>query len=62
MVSIMFYAATAMLFFGAFIARYRMELVLAFAFVAPVMAVYLYLSYSLAARCRTPRSSIEARG
>jgi 4-hydroxybenzoate polyprenyltransferase len=45
MVSIMFYAATAMLFFGAFIIRYRMELVLSFPLVALVMAVYLHLSY-----------------
>jgi 4-hydroxybenzoate polyprenyltransferase len=45
LVSIMFYAATAMLFFGAFIVRYRMELVLSFPLVALVMAVYLHLSY-----------------
>lgn len=38
--SIMFYAASAMLFFGIFIARYRLELVLSFPFVALVMAVY----------------------
>lgn len=45
MVSVMFYAAAAMLFFGAFITRYRLELVLSFPFVALVMAVYLHLSY-----------------
>jgi len=45
MVSVMFYAVTAMLFFGAFIIRYRIELALSFPFVALVMAVYLQLSY-----------------
>jgi decaprenyl-phosphate phosphoribosyltransferase len=45
MVSVMFYASAAMLFFGAFIIRYRIELVLAFPLVAVVMAVYLQLSY-----------------
>lgn len=40
-VSIMFYAAAAMLFFGAFCMRYRLELILAFPLVALVMAIYL---------------------
>ena len=34
LVSVMFYASTAMLFFGAFILRYRIELILAFPLVA----------------------------
>jgi 4-hydroxybenzoate polyprenyltransferase len=45
LVSVMFYAAAGMLFFGAFIARYRLELVLAFPLVAVVMAAYLFLSF-----------------
>jgi decaprenyl-phosphate phosphoribosyltransferase len=45
LVSIMFYAAHAMLFFGAFIMRYRLELILAFPAVAWVMAVYLSLAF-----------------
>jgi 4-hydroxybenzoate polyprenyltransferase len=45
LVSIMFYAAHAMLFFGAFIMRYRLELILAFPLVALVMAIYLSLAY-----------------
>ncbi len=45
LVSIMFYAAHAMLFFGAFIVRYRLELILAFPLVALVMAQYLSLSF-----------------
>jgi 4-hydroxybenzoate polyprenyltransferase len=40
-VSVMFYAAAAMLFFGAFCMRYRLELILAFPAIALVMAVYL---------------------
>lgn len=39
--SIMFYAASAMLFFGIFIMRYRVEMILSFPFVALVMALYL---------------------
>lgn len=45
MVSVILYSSAAMLFFGAFIIRYRIELVLAFPLVALVMAVYLQLSY-----------------
>lgn len=43
--SVMFYASTGMLFFGAFIMRYRLELILSFPFVALVMAVYLRLAF-----------------
>ncbi len=45
LVSIMFYGSQAMLFFGAFIMRYRIELVLAFPLVALVMAQYLSLAF-----------------
>lgn len=43
--SVVFYAATSMLFFGAFIMRYRIELVLAFPFVALLMAIYFGLAF-----------------
>lgn len=43
--SILFYAAFAMLMFGAFIMRYRMELILSFPFVALMMATYFDLSF-----------------
>jgi decaprenyl-phosphate phosphoribosyltransferase len=43
--SVVFYASTSMLFFGAFIMRYRLELILSFPFVALVMAVYLRLAF-----------------
>ena len=45
LVSVTFYASASMLFFGAFIARYRLELVLSFPLVAMVMAVYFLLSF-----------------
>ncbi len=45
LISVIFYAATSMLFFGAFIMRYRMELILAFPLVAFLMAVYFGLSF-----------------
>jgi decaprenyl-phosphate phosphoribosyltransferase len=52
LVSVMFYASTAMLFFGAFILRYRIELILAFPLVAWTMAVYFKLAFK-------PESSVQ---
>lgn len=45
LVAVMFYGSAAMLFFGAFIVRYRLELIISFPFVALVMAVYLALAF-----------------
>lgn len=45
LVSIVFYGSQAMLFFGAFIMRYRMELILSFPLVALVMAAYLSMAF-----------------
>lgn len=45
LVSIMFYAAASMLFLGAFVMRYRLELILAFPFIALVMALYLLIAF-----------------
>jgi len=45
LVSIMFYGSAAMLFLGAFVMRYKLELILAFPLVALVMAMYLDLSF-----------------
>ncbi len=62
LVSILFYAATAMLFFGAFMMRYRLELVLSFPLVALVMA----MTFRWGSRKRAPpnsrRSSTASRG
>jgi 4-hydroxybenzoate polyprenyltransferase len=46
LVSVLFYAATSMLFFGAFIMRYRMEMIFAFPFIALLMAVYFNLAFA----------------
>jgi len=45
LVSVMFYGSAAMLFLGAFIMRYRLELILVFPLVALVMAIYLALAF-----------------
>ena len=43
-----------MLFFGAFLVRYRMELVLSFPFVAWVMAIYYNLSFEKNSAVQNP--------
>lgn len=43
--SILFYGSASMLFFGAFCARYRLELVLSFPLVALVMAIHFWLAF-----------------
>jgi 4-hydroxybenzoate polyprenyltransferase len=45
LVSIMFYGSAAMLFLGAFIMRYRLELILSVPLIALVMAMYLFLAF-----------------
>jgi 4-hydroxybenzoate polyprenyltransferase len=54
LIAIMFYCAAAMLFFGAFIIRYRLELVLSFPFVAIVMAAYLELGFRAESAAQNP--------
>jgi hypothetical protein len=43
--SILFYGLVAMLFLGAFIIRYRIELILCFPLIALVMAFYFHLAF-----------------
>jgi len=43
--SVVFYASMAMMMFGIFVVRYRMELILAFPFIALLMALYFDLSF-----------------
>ena len=45
LVAIMFYGSAAMLLFGAFIMRYRLELIASFPVVALIMALYLKLAF-----------------
>jgi decaprenyl-phosphate phosphoribosyltransferase len=52
MVSVVFYGCASMLFFGAFLMRYRFELVLSFPLIALVMAIYLSLAFK-------PESAVE---
>ena len=50
--SVVFYASFAMLLFGAFIIRYRMELILSFPLVALTMCTYFNLAF-------VPQSSVQ---
>jgi 4-hydroxybenzoate polyprenyltransferase len=52
LVSIVFYGAAAMLFLGAFIMRYRLELILAFPLISLVMSTYLLLAFE-------PKSAVQ---
>src|SRR5262249_1811713 len=52
--STIFYASAAMLFLGAFIMRYRLELILAFPLVALVMSVYLSLAFKAQSAVQAP--------
>jgi decaprenyl-phosphate phosphoribosyltransferase len=45
LISIVFYASAAMLFFGAFAMRYRIELIVSFPLIALVMAIYLAVGF-----------------
>jgi len=45
LVSIMFYASSSMLFFGAFVMRYKLELIFSFPLIALVMSMYLNLAF-----------------
>ena len=61
-VAIMFYAASAMLFFGAFCMRYRLELILAFPLVALVMALYLRVALKPNSAAQQPERLYRERG
>ena len=54
LVSVVFYASAAMLFLGAFIIRYRLELILAFPLVALTMAVYCKLAFKSGSAVQNP--------
>ena len=52
--SVVFYAAASMLFFGAFIMRYRLELVFAFPLMALLMSVYFDLAFETESAVQNP--------
>jgi 4-hydroxybenzoate polyprenyltransferase len=54
LVSISFYSAASMLFLGAFLMRYRLELILSFPFVAIVMAQYLRMAFDENSAAQAP--------
>jgi len=54
LVSVVFYASAAMLFLGAFIMRYRIELILGFPLVALTMAIYLKLAFQRDSAVQNP--------
>ena len=61
-VAIMFFAAAAMLFFGAFCMRYRLELILSFPLVALVMAMYLRVALKPDSAAQNPERLYRERG
>ena len=52
--TVMFYGAASMLFFGAFIMRYRLDLIISFPLVALVMAMYLRLGFRSGSAAQHP--------
>ena len=62
LIAIMFFATASMLFFGAFCMRYRMELILAFPFVALVMAMYLQVALKSESAAQQPERLYRERG
>ena len=54
LVSIIFYGSAAMLFLGAFIMRYRLELILSFPLVALVMAIYFGIAFKKDSAAQRP--------
>jgi 4-hydroxybenzoate polyprenyltransferase len=62
LVAIIFYASAAMLFLGAFIMRYRMELILSCPLVALVMADYLAIAYKDNSAAESPEKLYRERG
>lgn len=61
LVSIIFYASAAMLFFGAFLIRYRLEWILSFPLVALVMAVYFRLAFARDGAAQAPEKLYRSR-
>jgi hypothetical protein len=61
-VAIMFFAAAAMLFFGAFCMRYRLELILSFPLVALVMAMYLRVALKPDSAAQNPERLYREHG
>lgn len=61
LVSILFYGMVAMLLFGAYIGRYRLEMALSFPFVALVMAMYFALAFKPDSAAQHPEALLRER-
>jgi decaprenyl-phosphate phosphoribosyltransferase len=59
LVSILFYGALAMLFFGAYMGRYRLEMALSFPLVAAVMAIYFHIAFKPDSAAQRPEGLIR---
>ena len=59
LVSILFHGSLAMLFFGAYMGRYRLEMALSFPFVAVVMAVYFALAFKPDSAAQRPEGLLR---
>jgi 4-hydroxybenzoate polyprenyltransferase len=59
LVSILFYGTVSMLFFGAYMGRYRLEMALAFPLVAVVMAAYMGLAFKPDSAAQRPEGLLR---
>lgn len=59
LISILFYGSLAMLFFGSYMGRYRLELALSFPLVAAVMAVYFALAFKPDSAAQRPEALVR---
>lgn len=61
LVSVVFYASSSMLFFGAFLMRYRVELICSFPFLAITMAIYFHLAFQPDSAVQNPEKLYRQR-
>lgn len=61
LISVMFYASAAMLFLGAFVIRYRLELLLSFPIIAFVMATYMRMAFKPNSSAQRPETLYRER-
>ncbi|MFB3829650.1 MAG: UbiA family prenyltransferase [Bryobacteraceae bacterium] len=59
LISILFYGALSMLFLGAYMGRYRLEMALSFPLVAVVMAVYFALAFKPDSAAQRPEGLLK---
>lgn len=62
LVSVMFYGSAAMLFFGAFVIRYRIEFIPHVPLIAVIMAIYLHLAFEPSSPVEHPEKLYRQTG